>query len=144
MPFLFQLNAVRRLMFRTVSQTQINYRGSALSEGHAGKVHAGDRLPWVKIQSNSAGKDNFAPLTSLSWQVHVYGDAAPDVKEVCNARKIPLRVFAWAPEMASVELQRHAIYLIRPDGYIAMIDSRGSAESISAYLDKRNLRSSSK
>ena len=27
--------------------------------------------------------DNFAPLTSEDWQVHVYGDAAPEVQAVC-------------------------------------------------------------
>jgi hypothetical protein len=143
MPFFVRLNAVRRLMFRTVSQTQVNYRGSRLSEGRAGSVRGGDRLPWFKIQSNAADTDNFAPLTLLDWQVHVYGDAAPDVKKVCDARKIPLHLFPWYPEMARAGLQRHAIYLIRPDGYIGMIDPRGEAKSISAYLDKHNLRSSS-
>jgi hypothetical protein len=127
-------------MFRTVSQTQINYRGSALSEGRAGSVHGGDRLPWIAIQSNAADKDNFAPLTLLDWQVHVYGDASPALKKVCDERKIPLHIFPWIPEMARAGLCRHAIYLIRPDGYIGMIDPRGSAKSITIYLDKRNLR----
>jgi len=140
MPFFFKLNAARRLMFRTVSQTQINYRGSALSEGRAGSVHGGDRLPWIAIQSNAADKDNFAPLTLLDWQVHVYGDASPALKKVCDERKIPLHIFPWIPEMARAGLCRHAIYLIRPDGYIGMIDPRGSAKSITIYLDKRNLR----
>src|ERR1017187_4186899 len=36
MPLLFRLAMVRRFMFRTVSQTSVNYRGSSLSEGHAG------------------------------------------------------------------------------------------------------------
>jgi hypothetical protein len=139
MPIFFKLNAARRLMFRTVSQTEINYRGSALSEGRAGSVHGGDRLPWMRIQSNAADKDNFAPLTSLDWQVHIYGDAMPDVKKVCDARKISLFVFPWYPEMAKAGLQRHAIYLIRPDGYIGMIDPRGFAKSITEYFDKRNL-----
>lgn len=143
MPMFFKSNAARRLMFRTVSQTQINYRGSAFSEGRAGGIHGGDRLPWVKIQSNAADKDNFAPLTSLDWQVHVYGEAAPDVKEACDARKIPLHVFRWNAEMANAGLHRDAVYLIRPDGYIAMINPLGSAKSITAYLNKRNLRSPS-
>ncbi len=46
-PVLFALKTVRRFMFRTVSQTAVNYRGSSLSEGRAGTVHGGDRLPWV-------------------------------------------------------------------------------------------------
>ncbi len=139
LPFLFKFNAARRLMFRTVSQTEINYRGSALSEGRAGRVHGGDRLPWFKIQLNAADTDNFSTLTPMDWQVHVYGDAVPDVKKVCDARKIPLHNFPWYPEMAKAGLQRHAIYLIRPDGYIGMIDPGGFAKSICTYLDKRKL-----
>src|SRR5207249_9237714 len=46
-PPLFELATVRRFIFRTVSQTSVNYRGSSLSEGRAGAVHGGDRLPWV-------------------------------------------------------------------------------------------------
>src|SRR5204862_7893692 len=37
-PLLFRLRPVRRLMFRTVSQTSVNYRGSRLSVGRAGAV----------------------------------------------------------------------------------------------------------
>src|ERR1700731_1239118 len=48
-PPLFHFATVRRFMFRTVSQTGVNYRGSTLSDGRAGTVHGGDRLPWVKV-----------------------------------------------------------------------------------------------
>src|SRR5262249_47761505 len=68
---LFRLAAVRRLLFRTVSQINVNYRTSPLSAGAAGAVRGGDRLPWVETEP---GKDNFAPLASLAWQVHVYGE----------------------------------------------------------------------
>ena len=37
----------RRVMFRAVSQTDLNYHRSRLSTGRAGRVRAGDRLPWV-------------------------------------------------------------------------------------------------
>ena len=54
LPPLFAFKAVRRFMFRTVSQTAVNYRGSSLSEGRAGTVHGGDRLPWVKTDATAA------------------------------------------------------------------------------------------
>ena len=72
--FLFRLDAVRRSLFRTVSQIGVNYRGSPLSEGAAGSVKGGDRLPWVET---GQAEDNFTPLMSLVWQVHVYGEPAP-------------------------------------------------------------------
>src|SRR5947207_5429691 len=63
LPALFTIPAFRRLMFRTVSQTAVHYRDSALSEGSAGDVHGGDRLPWVPPREG-ADDDHFSALTS--------------------------------------------------------------------------------
>ena len=77
LPMLARFTAVRRYMFRTVSQTAINYRATPLSQGAAGNVQAGDRLPWVPPTGAAAESgDNFTPLESLDWQVHVYGPCA--------------------------------------------------------------------
>jgi FAD binding domain-containing protein len=138
-PPLFALTTVRRFMFRTVSQTAVNYRGSSLSEGRAGTVHGGDRLPWVKADVNGVDADNFTPLTSLEWQVHVYGDAAPEIQTVCDGRKLPLHVFPWRPEFDRAGLRRNAVYLVRPDGYVALVDREGSAAAVTSYLEARQL-----
>src|SRR5437016_3894690 len=116
-PPLFALATVRRFMFRTVSQTAVSYRGSSLSEGRAGTIHGGDRLPWVKTDLDGADEGNFRPLASLDWQVHVYGDAAAEIRSVCEARKLPLHVFPWRTEMGRTGLWSNAVYLVRPDGY---------------------------
>jgi len=137
-PAFFALKTVRRYMFRTVSQTAVNYRGSSLSQGRAGTIRGGDRLPWVAAP-DGAGKDNFSPLTSLDWQVHVYGHAAPEVQAVCAERNLPLHVFPWRPEISRTGLRRNAVYLVRPDGYIALADSAGSASAVTSYLDARKL-----
>lgn len=134
-PMLFAFRTVRRLLFRTVSQIAVNYRHSSLSEGHAGRVHGGDRLPWVRRESD----DNFAPLTSLDWQVHVYGGAGPDLQGLCAELRLPLHVFAWRPELTRVGLQRNAVYLVRPDGYVALAHPEGGASAIGAYLAARKL-----
>jgi 2-polyprenyl-6-methoxyphenol hydroxylase-like FAD-dependent oxidoreductase len=136
-PALFELRTVRRFLFRTVSQTAVNYRGSSLSEGRAGTVRGGDRLPWVKTDLNNVDSDNFAPLTSVDWQVHVYGDAAPEVQAVCDGRKLALHVFPWRTEVSRTGLRRNAVYLIRPDGYVALADPAGSAAELTSYLDAR-------
>jgi len=110
----------KRLMFRTVSQTNVNYRGCALSAGVAGKVHGGDRLPWVQLDASQDGcGDNFEPLRSLAWQIHVYGERTAQLTRYCEARKFALHVFAWRPAMERAGLARNAIYLVRPDGYVA-------------------------
>jgi hypothetical protein len=133
-PLLFRLGPMRRLLFRTVSQTQVNYRHSSLSAGAAGRVHGGDRLPWVELGS---GEDNFAPLTSLKWQVHVYGEAGSGVREACAELRLALHIFGWQQGMRRVGLQRDALYLVRPDGYVALADPRADAARLRQYFDKR-------
>jgi 2-polyprenyl-6-methoxyphenol hydroxylase-like FAD-dependent oxidoreductase len=136
-PLLFRLGAVRRLLFKTVSQTQVNYRDSALSAGAAGKVRGGDRLPWVDLGS---GDDNFEPLRSLKWQVHVYGEVQTGVGEACAELRLPLHVFTWQPGMRRAGLQNAAVYLIRPDGYVALADPRADPERLRQYFRERGGR----
>ena len=135
-PILFRLGAVRRLLFRTVSQTQVNYRDSSLSAGLAGRVRGGDRLPWIELAS---GEDNFAPLTSLKWQVHVYGEVQSGVSEACAELRLPLHVFAWQPAMQRAGLQNAAVYLVRPDGYVALADPRSNTQRLRQYFSERGL-----
>jgi hypothetical protein len=138
-PLIFASPAMRRTMFRTVSQTAVNYRGSSLSQGSAGAVHGGDRLPWVKMDGGGEGADNFAPLTSLDWQMHVYGEAMPEMRAVCDERRLPLHVFPWRSGMERPGLRRNAAYLVRPDGYVALVDGECRAATVAAYLDARQL-----
>jgi 2-polyprenyl-6-methoxyphenol hydroxylase-like FAD-dependent oxidoreductase len=115
----FRSRALRRYLFRTVSQIMITYRGSALSRGKAGTVHGGDRLPWVPAEPN--GDDNYAALASRRWQVHVYGEALPEVAEACIELGIELHQFAWRAATRRAGLARGALYLVRPDGYVAFV-----------------------
>jgi hypothetical protein len=138
-PLIVAFPTSRRVMFRTVSQTAVNYRGSNLSQGRAGAVHGGDRLPWVKMDWNKEYRDNFASLASLDWQMHVYGEAMPQMRATCEERRLPLHVFPWRPEMRRAGIRRNAAYLVRPDGYLALVDVTGSAAKLAAYLDARQL-----
>ena len=133
---LFRLPAVRRFLFRTVSQVGVTYRDSPLSEGAAGSVRGGDRLPWVETAPN---EDNFAPLTALTWQAHVYGEPQRGVAGACAELGLPLHQFAWQPEMGRAGLRRGALYLIRPDGYVALADPGGDPERLGRYFTSRGL-----
>jgi len=141
LPAIFAISATRRFMFRTVSQTAINYRHSTLSAGIAGKIRGGDRLPWVKLDPSPAGyPDNFAPLSSLDWQLHVYGDVAAPILSVCKAAGLPLHTFPWQHAMHAAGFVRNAVYLIRPDGYVGFADRDASADYLQQYLTDRQLR----
>ena len=134
---LIKTRAMRRFMFRTVSQTAVNYRGSPLSEGRAGAVHGGDRLPWVPLGEDT---DNFAPLDSIGWQVHVYGKPRPEIESLCRDQELPLHAFPWRAGLGTSGLERDAVYLVRPDGYVGLADPRAEAAVLGAYLDARGLK----
>ena len=137
LPALFSFSAVRRFAFRTVSQTMINYRGGPLSRGTAGAVQGGDRLPWVA----AGGVDNYAPLASADWQVHVYGDPSSELSTWCSQRKLPLHAFTWQAEHGAAGLARNALYLLRPDTYVALAEPGGSPDAIDRYFGDRGIRS---
>jgi hypothetical protein len=135
-PALASLDTVRKFAFRTVSQMVVNYRRGPLSEGAAGDVWGGDRLPWVKL---AKGGDNYAPLKSLDWQVHVYGEQSPELIRVCSSSGLDLHRFPWAPEMRRAGVKQDALYLVRPDGYVALAEARGDAERLEAWLDSHGI-----
>ncbi|MEO8997696.1 MAG: FAD-dependent monooxygenase [Rhodanobacter sp.] len=140
-PLLFRWPPLRRFLFRTMSQIGINYRYSALSAGKAGALYGGDRLPWVRT---TTGHDNFGPLESLTWQVHVYGEVRAELTAACVEHQLPLHVFAWNAAMPRAGLKRNAFYLIRPDGYIALAVANGDPRRLRDYLLERYGDNSSK
>ena len=131
---LSRFRAVRRLMFRTISQTMIEYRKSPLSAGTAGRVQGGDRLPWVPLEGDGE-KDNFDALTAVDWQAHVYGSASQDLRAACLARGVSLHTFPFGPRAEKAGLAKDALYLVRPDGYVALADANSDPSKMDRYLD---------
>jgi 2-polyprenyl-6-methoxyphenol hydroxylase-like FAD-dependent oxidoreductase len=134
-PALAQVELFREFVFRTVSQVAINYRHSALSEGRAGGVHGGDRLPWV----STGDVDNYRPLKAITWQVHVYGAASPALMRWCAERGLPLHVFPWRRECEAAGLAEGACYLIRPDTYVALAQESGALDALQGYFARRRI-----
>ncbi len=134
LPRVFAIRWFGRFMFRTLSQIGIRYRGSALSAGSAGGVHGGDRLPWFNPPN---GEDNHASLSGLAWNVHVYGEPPAGIEEACGELNLPLRVFAWRLEMKDAALAAGAVYLVRPDGYVALADARCTPRRLRRYFEER-------
>jgi hypothetical protein len=87
------------------------------------------------MDASSHGTDNFAPLTSLDWQVHVYGGALPEIRAFCPERRLPLHEFTWESAMERAGLHRDALYLVRPDGYVALASPEQSRVTLAAYLN---------
>ncbi len=135
LPRLMALQSVRDYVFRNVSQIALNYRGGPLSEGSAGAVQGGDRLPWTPAD----GVDNFAPLADMCWQAHVYGTAGRALAAWCDDHGLPLHVFDWGAPHLAAGIARDALYLIRPDGYVAMADPAGRPAALEQYFARRGI-----
>ena len=139
-PFLLGFSPLREAAFRLISQTRINYRDSSLSEGHAGHVRGGDRLPWVKLGD---GWDNFEMLKTLDWQIHIYGTAEQAIREAARDYDLPIHEFDWTNCMGEAGMKRDALYLVRPDGYVALADAAQSREKLIGYLESFKVLASS-
>ena len=114
----------------------LNYRGGPLSRGTAGHVQGGDRLPWVRID----GADNFASLASMDWQVHVYGTAKAELAAWCGDHNVSLHVFGWRSEYEAAGLARDALYLLRPDSYVALADGAATPDALARYFHDIGIR----
>ena len=130
LPMAVSLGPVREYIFRTVSQIMLNYRRGPLSRGAAGHVHGGDRLPWAPVD----GVDNFDTLATMDWQVHVYGSASVELAAWCAAHNVPLHIFGWRSEYETAGLARDALYLLRPDTYVALADGSGAPNALDRYF----------
>jgi hypothetical protein len=82
----------------------------------------------------------FAPLRSLDWQVHVYGQADAKLHTTCREQGLPFQTSAWSDDAQEAGLERDALYLVRPDGYVALAASGGAARRLTSYRERLNLR----
>ena len=135
LPALFKLEAAREFMFSAVSQIVIAYRDSAISCGKAGALHGGDRLPWAK----SANSDNFDSLATIDWQLHIYGTLSPRLKAWCASR-LAVHAYDWADAHETAGFVQDAMYLVRPDAYIALAATEQDPVLIERYLAGHDLR----
>jgi 2-polyprenyl-6-methoxyphenol hydroxylase-like FAD-dependent oxidoreductase len=128
--------STQHAFFRLVSQTRIHYEGSPLSEGRAGQVHGGDRLPWL----GPHGPSNFDSLRSLDWQVHLYGDADPAFASALQQLDLALHIFPWDTRAEAAGFAQNSALLIRPDGYVALALPHQQIQNLHAFVERWSLR----
>lgn len=122
-----------RKLFDNVSQVRLTYRDSALGEGRAGRIHAGDRLPWV------AAHDTHAGLDGRHWTAHAVGQLDPSASTELRDSGVPVRIWPEDAAMRKAGYRAGALYLVRPDGHVGLVDLKPSARSLKAYLEHHEL-----
>ena len=76
----------------------------------------------------------------MTWQVHVYGSASAELATWCAGHDVPLHVFDWRSEHEAAGLARDAIYLLRPDTYVALADASGAPATLDRYCADHGIR----
>lgn len=136
LPVLTGVPAVRRALFATVSQIRIKYPGSALSEGKAGGVSGGGRMPWVPTSTGG----NFDTLDGRTWRLHVYGTVGPALEDTAAMLDLPVDVFTWDEAAGHAGLGRDAAYQLRPDGHVAVALPDQDGDALSAFTVRHGLK----
>jgi len=129
---LTQTRIFTRFAIRVLSQIRIHYRESSLSKNDSSlalKLQAGDRLPWIETA------DNFLPLKSMDWQIHVYGNPAPELSSL----PIFLHTWRWNEKYEELGFAKNVLYLIRPDGHIAFVSRAQSITAMKSYCEENGL-----
>ena len=139
--------AVQRIVFRTISQTGIRYRGSPLSEALASLPEngprPGDRFPWLRLrfQPNGRLEDLYGKLDDTRFTLLVFGQAAPprgipELGDRLHIQELPSDP-ANDRELARARIPRPSFYLLRPDGHIGLAGARLDAAAASRYVSER-------
>jgi hypothetical protein len=83
----------------TIGPLRIHDADSPLTQGQAGEVRGGDRLPWI----GAGAQDNLGPLRSLDWQLNVYGTINRELAMACAEVGLRARTFAWSEAADNAE-----------------------------------------
>ena len=136
-PRVAAFGAVREYLFRTVSQVMLNYRGGPLSRGAAGHVQ-GRRSP-------ALGADRWRRQFCFARQHGLAGPClrlrpAPNSPHGARDHNMPLHAFGWRSEYEAAGFARDALYLLRPDSYVALADASGAPDTLARYFDDVAIR----
>jgi 2-polyprenyl-6-methoxyphenol hydroxylase-like FAD-dependent oxidoreductase len=145
--FAMRLERVRKIAFRTISQTGIHYRDSSLSETLAGMPdaapRAGDRFPWLRLKFLRDGpvEDLYSKLDDTRFNLIVIGQPAPPggvpgLGDLLRIHEVPGDP-ANDKELARAQIPRSSFFLLRPDGHVGLAGVQLDTAAATRYLAER-------
>ena len=144
-PFIAKRTTLREKFFKSISQIQINYRGSILSFPKSVwnlfpvKPLPGDRFPYVHFDFAGKHRSISEELEATSFNLVILADSVTD-DLLRSAEKYNLRVILIPniPETKGVYgqlgISKRGCYLIRPDMYIGFKSANLEVHNLNRYL----------
>jgi hypothetical protein len=141
------LERVRKLAFRTLSQTGIHYPDSNLSKTldglPEGAPRGGDRFPWLRLKFRADGpvEDLFEQLDDTRFTLLVIGQPAPAEAAMNFGDLLRIHVIPVDPvneaELTRAHISRPSFYLLRPDGHVGLCGVRPETAAVASYVSER-------
>ncbi|HMI77962.1 MAG TPA: FAD-dependent monooxygenase [Ferruginibacter sp.] len=131
--FFFKKNFIKKTMFRTLSQIQWSYEDCSLSKNISAqklKFKAGDRLPYILINTGQEKESIYKKLTAPAFHLLMIGDATAVINESEFVKAISLGMEEWKP----VGVMKPLYILVRPDNYIGLVADEMDNETLRKYL----------
>ena len=147
-PLVSKSKTLRQRFFRSISQININYRGSILSyRGSVFNIFSstpkpGDRFPWIRFPESGKNASIFEKLDPLSFNLIVLADSLPaGVKQIKEQLNLGVLLIPKVPETGSVYnhlgIKNTGYYLIRPDMYIALKSLNLNIVPLRRFINQR-------
>jgi 2-polyprenyl-6-methoxyphenol hydroxylase-like FAD-dependent oxidoreductase len=137
---------IRKLAFRTLSQTGIRYPDSPLSttlpDLPADAPRAGDRFPWLRLRFQRSGpiEDLFEKLDDTRFNLIAFGqslppDAASGFDDLVRVHEVPDDP-ANTAELGRARIPAASFYLLRPDGHVGLCGTRYPVARFAEYMER--------
>ncbi|HSP95127.1 MAG TPA: FAD-dependent monooxygenase [Thermoanaerobaculia bacterium] len=149
MALAMRFDRIRKLVFRTISQTGIQYRQSPLSQTLPGLPdagpRAGDRFPWLRVELSADGpaEDLFQKLDDTRFNLVVIGQPAPAAGIPVLGDLLRTHVIPSDPandrDLERANIPRPSFYLLRPDCYVGLSGTRLEVDAVTRYVSERLL-----
>jgi hypothetical protein len=139
-PIFNKFARLRRLWFGEVSQTKIHYKSSSLSGGKAGKIAAGERLPFFFVEHlhqtvsvyHLAREQSSKPFLILVYNLPGSGYGAMDTAlfDVLSLEVTDRNAAA----LKEVGFPGAFVVVLRPDNYIGYISEAADVNGINSFM----------
>jgi 2-polyprenyl-6-methoxyphenol hydroxylase-like FAD-dependent oxidoreductase len=149
MGLVMRLTRIQNLVFRTVSQINIAYRDSPLSQTLPGLTakapRAGDRFPWLHLRlgTDTHARDLFEALDDTRFNLLVIDQRAPTREQLGCGDLLEIHAISPQPDnlaaLGRVRITGPAYYLLRPDGYVGLAGRRFDAAAVKRWFENAHV-----